>query len=927
MQIENDTKQLEQNKTRGSRLPGFVVLLTICFALLAFLCSFSGASDFSKAGLVQIKIGINEYLSFNYYYFFLLLLPQSYWLKSLLVINQTVSDRWKSGSWFNETLVVSFAILLICIQPVYLSFSEQQVNFYSAYGPLQGTNLYPIAPWKNMWPTIQYLLWISMQTLWPTAVLFELSKRRKIERVLVPLALLALLFTLFRYDSFDTVTLTGLIFLYQFSFVLYFKHLIANPDRSEAASISKEESSSSNLLIIPLNTFAAFKRWRKQQELAMKSELKNLAFVLFPVLIVGTFLTLNFVQSYERDHNFVLPVIELGKNRVTDRQRSGAGKISPAVYSHLLGNTFARNLKKIESDLPPWNFSFGLTISTNSTIRITNVHYPDYYARKALSRFSDDNSIPLRFKRFDYNDQKNVEKLLELAAKQTLSENHNRTGIPLAGMVSVHWQRVSDFKPEGQMKVAVKLLGHPTQSAELDQGQNSNASLAANTNNFAELIKDYLIAIPTSALVAWLLFLSSKPSDLELSSSGIRLIWRRFLRKSEGKYLPWSDMARICVQKKEGSTSPHDGTISFIDLTGAAVLNLKMEMLESIEDRENLLFAINKWAREAAKDPTLLQALQAPADHSYTELWLQALSAPPKRERLKPLAAETSLYEGRYEILEKIGGGGQGNAYLAETMEGDSVVLKETVLPVFVDINVRKSALSQFENEARLLKELHHDKIVQLVDFFVEDHRSYLVLEHINGKSLRSLVKENGAFAQESVLDLAKQMAEILAYLHNLNPPVVHRDFSPDNLILRDDGTLKLIDFNVAKQMIESTTSGTVVGKHAYLPPEQFRGMPVPASDIYAMGATLHYLLCGLDPEPISQSSPKQFLPSINLQLNAIIEKATALDLAKRYARIEELQSDLNEICAGLGLAANESAERINLTENSERLSVSDEIS
>ncbi|MBX9690834.1 MAG: protein kinase, partial [Cyanobacteria bacterium] len=127
-----------------------------------------------------------------------------------------------------------------------------------------------------------------------------------------------------------------------------------------------------------------------------------------------------------------------------------------------------------------------------------------------------------------------------------------------------------------------------------------------------------------------------------------------------------------------------------------------------------------------------------------------------------------------------------------------------------------------------------------------------------------------------------------------MNPPVIHRDFTPDNLILHKDGTLKLIDFNVAKQVVESTTSGTVVGKHAYLPPEQFRGMPERASDIYAMGATIHYLLCGQDPEPISTSHPKRVNPALSDEINALVERATALDLQKRYKNIHELQADLN---------------------------------
>src|SRR5581483_5192636 len=101
-----------------------------------------------------------------------------------------------------------------------------------------------------------------------------------------------------------------------------------------------------------------------------------------------------------------------------------------------------------------------------------------------------------------------------------------------------------------------------------------------------------------------------------------------------------------------------------------------------------------------------------------------------------------------------------------------------------------------------------------------------------------------------------QQMCEILAYLHGLEPPVVHRDFTPDNLMITDDGTLKLLDFNVAMSADNAATSSTAVGKHAYMAPEQFRGLPEPKSDIYSLGATLHFLLTGRDPEPISVSHP-----------------------------------------------------------------------
>jgi serine/threonine-protein kinase len=213
-------------------------------------------------------------------------------------------------------------------------------------------------------------------------------------------------------------------------------------------------------------------------------------------------------------------------------------------------------------------------------------------------------------------------------------------------------------------------------------------------------------------------------------------------------------------------------------------------------------------------------------------------------------------------------------------------------LPVYVDATVRRQALENFQREAAMLRTLSHPQIVKLVDFFIEDHRSYMVLEHIDGLSLRRMVEQSGPMSEEQVCSLAQQMCDILTYLHELSPPVVHRDFTPDNLILNSDSTLKLIDFTVAQQT-ESTATGTVVGKHAYLPPEQFRGKPTPQSDIYAMGATLFYLLIGRDPEPITASHPILSDNKIDGSLDEIVARATSLDLSIRYPNIQSVKQDL----------------------------------
>jgi len=388
----------------------------------------------------------------------------------------------------------------------------------------------------------------------------------------------------------------------------------------------------------------------------------------------------------------------------------------------------------------------------------------------------------------------------------------------------------------------------------------------------------------------------SKPSHIGLSSEGFRFLWRHKVFSKNGHYVPWSQLAHVSVLRPTGKTSPLDDKLTFVAASGKKI-QLTLGSIDTVDDRESLLKAIQKWAPNASRDPSVIEALQPPSDYSYTELWLQALSAPPKREWLQPLISGAVLHNGNYRVLYSLGVGGQGQAYLAEdNIKQQKVVLKEFILPVYVDINVRRGALEQFENEAQILRQLNHPQIVKLIEFFVEDHRAYLVLEHIQGASLREIVTHKGKLPESQVKMLALQMCSILEYLHGLVPPIVHRDFTPDNLVLNVDGTLKLIDFNVAKQVIESTTSGTVVGKHAYLPPEQFRGMPEIRSDIYAMGGTLYYLLTGTDPEPIMVSHPSCTNSEVSEGFNKIVEQATALVLENRYPSAQALQKDLDAI-------------------------------
>ncbi len=427
----------------------------------------------------------------------------------------------------------------------------------------------------------------------------------------------------------------------------------------------------------------------------------------------------------------------------------------------------------------------------------------------------------------------------------------------------------------------------------IDSPQVRAAAAAVSAANL-NFISQFIFGLVALILITLTLVLA-RPTHLALGEKGMRFLWRHRMFNSDGPYLPWNTLTNIFIEHPSNQASTTLDRLCFRE-TNTYVTKIHLNAIDSFEDKEMLLNAICTWAPKISRDAHVIESLQPPADYSYTELWLQALSAPPKRERFKPLVEGALVKNARYKVIRSLGSGGQGFAYLAEDCPNQTeIVLKEFILPVYVDISVRKSALEQFENEARILRQLDNPQIVKLLDFFVEDHRAYLVLEHIDGASLRNIIERTGPLSERKTIYLAYQMCDVLSYLHSQAPPVVHRDFTPDNLILGNNSVLKLIDFNVA-QNTESTTTGTVVGKPAYLPPEQFRGTPSTQSDIYAMGATLYFLLTSHDPKPISISHPAEIISSISQGMDQIVARATDLDTAKRYANVADLKQNLERL-------------------------------
>lgn len=214
----------------------------------------------------------------------------------------------------------------------------------------------------------------------------------------------------------------------------------------------------------------------------------------------------------------------------------------------------------------------------------------------------------------------------------------------------------------------------------------------------------------------------------------------------------------------------------------------------------------------------------------------------------------------RYRIVAPLGQGAFGTTYEAEDLTNyQRVAIKALSLSQLTDWK----SLDLFEREARVLANLDHPAIPKYLDYFHEDtaqdHQFYLVQELVVGESLAALVKKGWHSNEAEVKQIASQVLEILDYLHRLSPSVIHRDIKPQNIIRRPDGKVFLVDFGAVQDDYRQTLirGGTFVGTLGYMPPEQFRGQVFFASDLYALGATLLFLLTHRSPADLPQCRMK----------------------------------------------------------------------
>src|SRR4051812_46447349 len=273
-----------------------------------------------------------------------------------------------------------------------------------------------------------------------------------------------------------------------------------------------------------------------------------------------------------------------------------------------------------------------------------------------------------------------------------------------------------------------------------------------------------------------------------------------------------------------------------------------------------------------------------------------------------------------YRILEKLGAGGMGEVYLAEDMKlGRKIAIKI----LSEEFTTNKDRLHRFEQEASAASNLNHPNILTIHEVGTDDGRHYIATEYIDGVTLRRKMAAS-QLEIHTILDIAVQVASALEEAHAAG--IVHRDIKPDNIMVRRNGYVKVLDFGLAKltetvdrspsdgeaatRVLVHTDAGVVMGTSHYMSPEQARGRPVDArSDIWSLGVVIYELVAGRTPfegetstdviVAITQKEPPplaRFAPNVPAELEWIIMKALRKDRDERYQTIKELLTDLRRL-------------------------------
>lgn len=261
----------------------------------------------------------------------------------------------------------------------------------------------------------------------------------------------------------------------------------------------------------------------------------------------------------------------------------------------------------------------------------------------------------------------------------------------------------------------------------------------------------------------------------------------------------------------------------------------------------------------------------------------------------EPLAPGDTVGDGKLRVVRQLSSKPLSAVYLARTGSSQLAVLKQFALPACADDSQSQKIarlVADFETECRILKQIDNPLISKVLDTFSEGGSHYMLLDYAPGRDLLRVVQEHGVFGDSECVRIAIDIAEIMVKLHSYSPAILHRDLTPDNLVITPAGAIRLIDFGSAHQFVEGIT-GTLVGKQAYIAPEQLRGKATVQSDIYSFGCCLYYLATGKEPVALTQCDARTAGASVSYQLNELIISCTAFEAADRPANFIDVIATL----------------------------------
>lgn len=270
-----------------------------------------------------------------------------------------------------------------------------------------------------------------------------------------------------------------------------------------------------------------------------------------------------------------------------------------------------------------------------------------------------------------------------------------------------------------------------------------------------------------------------------------------------------------------------------------------------------------------------------------------------------------ALFDGRYRIQRRLGKGGMARVYLAE----DESLDRQVAIKILADRHSDDPHfVERFQREARAAARLNHPNLVQIYDQAQVDGTSYIVMEYVEGETLKDLIRREAPLDPRQAIGIAMQVLAALRVAHQAG--IVHRDIKPQNILVQPDGRVKVADFGIARAEggSDMTEAGSIVGTAQYLAPEQAQGLPLgPPADLYSMGIVLYEMLSGRVPfegdsavtiamkhvqEPPEQLTDRN--PLVPPGLEAVVMRALAKNPAQRYQTAEEMGVDLDRVRQGL---------------------------